>query len=143
MKLLTKLFVKEINKKNEEIKICKKLEDFIGLENGLGLILEKSEFLSETIKVFDKCTYKSITISLENNEILKSMGFKFEWKPKRKLQEIVKDYDSKAHSFMNKNYFICENEANVFVVNWTYCNFNGITYYSEEDCMKICKELNE
>lgn len=75
----------------EDIPIIRELKDLDGLENGMGLRIKVvgDLFVIEYIKTSD--LIRNLKIAVCHVPILKAMGFKFEYRPLRTKEEVLKD----------------------------------------------------
>lgn len=147
----------KIKEGKEENKIVKKLKDLDGLKNGMGLIMKY-----DTEKVFD-IEEKTLSILVEHNleilykvdvemitslkhilEIAKSMGFKFEYKPLRTKEEIMKDLVEKEFKFGDENFILIQrvNGKYEYMLNTSYYTLDT-KYYTKDSIKRVVEELNE
>ncbi|MGL5014453.1 MAG: hypothetical protein ACRC6V_09225 [Bacteroidales bacterium] len=132
------------------MKIIRTLEDFHNLENSNGLTLRYDDYYGDdSVRVYlgDKqvytfCGYKNINT---NNAVLIAMGFKFEWKPKRTLEEVLNDYKEINFVIGQDNCAIYEDVRNGGFSVGIYRSYKtvGTKYYLKKDAEKICEELND
>lgn len=141
--------VEEEKEIKEEIRVVRKLEDLDGLENGNGLkisvyghpLMIKTHIPFEDNIIFSKMVKDC---RIETIHQLKAMGFKFEYKPTRSEEEILKDLVEKEFDFHGGNYTVGK------AFNGTYTiieqeNFktDNTKYYTRASVAKVVKELNE
>lgn len=137
--------------KMEEIRVVRKLEDLEGLENGMGLVIKcfKDE-LGEFIRVQRKVEeIEGMVIkSKDKFEFLKSMGFKFKYKPLRSLEEVLEEIEDLQHErfiYGNENYFVSlDVKRNKYEVSYNM-HYKNVTcvYLKKETAQKYADELNE
>lgn len=135
----------------EEIKICRNIEDFDGMENGFGLKLkvENVGFHYKDMRIGVYNSKDKLHVYYETIEkeilILKESGFKFEWKPKLSLDEVLKKYKSKPFKAGVENYFLAysHDDYKYECKVWWRTEVVGILYYDKETIEKIIKELND
>lgn len=129
--------------------ICRKVEDFDGLENGSGLkiFIDKND---KTISVGIPWGQNIINrlalskMSTKTLELIKCMGFQFEWKPKRSLEEVLNDYKEINFIVGQDNCAVYEDVRNGWFSVRIYRGYKavGTKYYLKKDADKICEELN-
>ncbi len=132
--------------------ICRKVEDFDGLENGSGLkiFIDKND---KTISVGIPWGQNIINrlalskMSTKTLELIKCMGFQFEWKPKRELEEIIASYEEVEFIMGENNWCITKVERDSYcwyrVEEHFATQYIGAKYYEKEDAIKIVNELNQ
>lgn len=131
---------------------CKKIEDFDGMENGLGLKLKVEDLcfnnskIELTIVIYDSKNKIQSYRKLNDNDILflKEIGFKFEWKPKLSLEEVLKKYKSKPFKYGDKNFYLTYDERTGLYceAEFYFAEFIGANCYDRETLNKIVEELN-
>lgn len=133
--------------------IIRKFEDFDGLENGKGLFLEHkvivdeggtNEFIVIKTKLVDFFWTPFDDVDEDYSEVLKAMGFEFEWKSKRSLEEVLNDYKEINFVVGQDNCAIYEDARNGGFSVGIYRGYKtvGTSYYLKKDAEKICEELN-
>ncbi len=139
--------------KENKIKTIRKIEELAGLENGKGMSLGLHIHVCEdgctdfiNILANNKCFY-SVPFSDVDDEFfktLKAMGFEFEWKPKRTLEEVLNDYEEIDFVVEQDNCAVYEDARNGGFSVGVYRGYKtaGTKYYLRKDAEKICKELN-
>ncbi|MGL5243838.1 MAG: hypothetical protein ACRC7R_01495 [Sarcina sp.] len=145
------------NDETNKVMLVRKLEDLDGLENGMGLKLhwvinkDKIEMNFGEIRMFYWNKFDLEKLGLEGvfNQI-KSMGFKFEYKPLRSLEEVMEEIsnlNNKRSFDKNKmhNYYVCFDRDNGrYDIN--FCNsfeIIGLAFMRKETAQKYADELNE
>lgn len=147
--------------KVEQVKIVRKLEDLDGLENGMGLVIKydtEKRMIGEekTLSILVGCNSEILCkIDVEIKEslksilkIAKSMGFEFEYKPLRTVEEIKNEIDSlKSIRFMlgEPNWFLSyDGEKNIYTPAYAakYCSVCE-KYMEKEKAQAYADELNE
>lgn len=130
--------------------ICNNVFDLDGLSNCCGLVLEVGRF-TDTKKVYvdvvnmkqDKLLYRTKIENTADIEVLKSFGFKFEYRYKKNLEDVLNKYKEKEFEFGKDNYYLFVSENGKFNYSFQVLRKSiGTKYYSQEDCIKICNELN-
>ncbi|MGL5191717.1 MAG: hypothetical protein ACRC7S_18910 [Cetobacterium sp.] len=144
--------------KMEEIRVVRKLEDLDGMENGIGLKLRIEKILevdkvSKELTVCEINGLKSLGWNFKDVDynlltLIKSLGFKFEYKPLRTEQEVKKEIVSlKSLPFIQEkaNYYVGYNSLiNKYLVICDSVNGHGLhIYMTEEQAQKYTDELNE
>ncbi|MGL5713603.1 MAG: hypothetical protein ACRCX2_11340 [Paraclostridium sp.] len=128
---------------NNTHKVIKKLKDLDGLENGSGLRVYWCE-ADKCLEIYFNSRFIDRVFKLDKTDVLKAMGFKFEYKPLRKLEEVIDEIRN-----LKSLPFVC-GESNYFVVynnGWHVGEFIYIdtlsTYMTKEQAQKYVDELNE
>ncbi|MHA4986999.1 DUF6501 family protein [Cetobacterium somerae] len=128
--------------------VVRKIEELDGLENGMGLEVE-------ILLGYDRV--RTIRVIANNNEyvqgnldvegacnLLKAMGFKLDYKPKRTEEEIMSDLIEKEFKFGEGNFLLIKLENG----KWDYMNNTSHyvpdkKYYTLDSAKIVVKELNE
>lgn len=133
------------------MKIIRRLEELDGLENGKGLkliVLASPYKECVWLKIFFE-NLAEILVEIKEIEnfnesdirLLEAMGFEFEWKPKRTLEEVLHSYSTMFFVPNEKNYLILEKDGR-YSVSYSFHKSIGTSYYLKKDAEKICEELN-
>lgn len=140
--------------KMEEIRVIRKLEELEGLQNGFGLKLNWNEYEKriESKKDHD-IVYWITTEDIRNLgteycfNIIKSLGFKFEYKPLRTIEEVIAEMRTKEiqFTFNGDNWYVKHVASyNKYYVSYDcHDNIIGTIYLDKETAAKYCIELNE
>lgn len=128
------------------MKIIRRLEEFDKLENGMGLkvFIDNNDKTLSVGVPWKLNVINRISLSEVDSEIIaliKAMGFEFEWKPKRTLEEVLHSYSTMFFVPNEKNYLILEKDGR-YSVSYSFCKSIGTSYYLKKDAEKICDELN-
>lgn len=134
-----------------ENRIVRKLEDLDGLENGMGLKVSfgaKGGFAREIILRVNGNEFATSNQDLVGAcNLLKAMGFKFQYKPKRTKEEVLAEMrlKCKEFEFECENYFIRydEKDKKYYIAYDATANVIGAFYFYERDAIRYCDELNE
>ncbi|MGL5580532.1 MAG: hypothetical protein ACRDCE_06155 [Cetobacterium sp.] len=127
-------------KDKKEVKVVRTLKNLIGLENGVGLHLNYNNS-SNQIQIYTETELKMETIDLD---FLKAMGFKFEYKPLRNEEEILKDLVEKEFDFHGGNYTIGKGFNGAYaIIGQEDFKTDNTKYYTKISIAKVVKELNE
>lgn len=138
--------------KMEEIKIVRKLEDLDGLENGMGATAVYDEVNKRVrIRTKEECLGIGIAYSDEYSDldgfltVMKVIGFKFEYKPSRSLEEVVEEARTKIVEFVHgkSNYLLVKALEGYVVDRDVYLERVGSLYLCKEQAQKYADELNE
>ncbi|MGL5717026.1 MAG: hypothetical protein ACRCX2_28680, partial [Paraclostridium sp.] len=137
--------------KMEEVRVVRKLEDLDGLENGMGLYIDSNLDVRVKNKNMLICYGNDLMGERKENylEALKAMGFKFEYKPLRSLEEVVEEISNlQNRKFSTErifNYYIdLDHNDNKYKVDYCDCYETlGAVYMTEEQARKYTNELNE
>lgn len=127
----------------KEIKICKNIKDFNWMKNGSGLDLLVED--EDHIEIWYEKSTMVYTAKINEIDLLKSMGFQFEYKPRLPLREILKKYEDKNFEKNGENYYLYyDEEQKVYdCLSTSTKNYIGVKYYDFETIDKIINELNE
>ncbi|MGL5595857.1 hypothetical protein [Cetobacterium sp.] len=135
------------------ILVIKTLKDLNGLENGTGGYIEYSSINDCAYILCNKEEKFDIACSGDYSNldnfftVLKSMGFKFEYKPLRKKEEVLEEMKGKAKPFIfnDYNYYInyIKQDNKYYVTYDCFNNPLGTLYFSKDLANKYCVELNE
>ncbi|MGL5712632.1 MAG: hypothetical protein ACRCX7_09990 [Cetobacterium sp.] len=155
----TMLYLKEYfeiikEDKVEEVRVVRKLEDLEGLPNGFGLKLNWNEDEKRIESKKDHNIVHWITTGDIRNlgaeycfNIIKSLGFRFEYKPLRTIEEVVAEMRTKEiqFTFNGDNCYIKHVASyNKYYVSYDcHDNIIGAIYLDKETASKYCIELNE
>lgn len=133
-----------------ENRIVRKLEDLCNMGNGMGLYIDSNLDVRLKDKKMQICcgsdfVNTNLGVYLE---VLKSMGFKFEYKPLRTEQEVKREILSleSLHFAQEKpNYYVGYNNLiDKYLVICDSVNGHGLhIYMTEEQAKKYADELNE
>lgn len=130
--------------KVEEIRVVRKWEDLTGLKNGLGLEISEEQnvyFGSKVVSHSDAFLFENYL------KLLQSMGFKFEYKPLRTIEEVIAEMRTKEiqFTFNGDNCYIKHVASyNKYYVSYDcHDNIMGAIYLDRETASKYCIELNE
>ena len=133
--------------------IVRSLNDLDGLDNGIGLhisLVHGKSWLKVSTK--NKMVVRLRIVDdeeiAEANIILKAIGFKFEYKPLRTIDEIESEIKSlKSEMFFpnSENYFVTFNiTKNRYMISLQYVGKSlSEVYMSKEKAQKYVDELNE
>lgn len=134
------------------MKTIRKIEDLDWLENGKGLKV----FIDNNDKTLSVGAYWDINLisglalsEVDDNiiSLIKAMGFEFEWKPKRELEEIIASYEEVEFIMGENNWCITKVERDSYcwyrVEEHFATQYIGAKYYEKEDAIKIVNELNQ
>ena len=94
----------------KNVKICRKYSDLAGLTNNLDLSISKVLENERLFKLKNNKNGECITISFDEIELLKSLGFNFKWEPGIDLKKILKKYKSKPFIIGDANCYLKCNE---------------------------------
>lgn len=127
----------------KEIMICKNIKDFNGMKNGLGLDLLVED--EDHIEIWYEKSTMVYTAKINEIDLLKSMGFQFEYKSRLPLREILKKYEDKNFEKNGENFYLYyDEEQKVYGCLFSSTkNYIGVKYYDFETIDKIINELNE
>lgn len=140
-------YVKE--DKMEETRVVRKLEDLHNLENGMGLYIDYNLDVRVKNKNMLICYGNDLTGDRKDNylEVLKAMGFKFEYKPLCTKEEVLAEMrlKCKEFEFECENYFIRydEKDRKYHIAYDATANVTGAFYFYERDAIRYCNKLNE
>ncbi len=139
-----------------KVRVIRKLEDLDGLENRMGLSLQKQTDIRhgdyEEILCLMHNGLASLTFELSSSDtkyfsLLKAMGFDFEYKPIRTKEEVLEEIQSLGRSFECENYnFFIEldrSEGKYQIETYGMSRVVGAKYFTEEQAKKYADELNE
>lgn len=141
--------------KMEQVKIVRKLEDLEGLKNGRGLKLEIKKDVRhgeyEDVLVLmcgglGSLTFETNTpLSNEDSSLLKAMGFEFEYKPLRTVDEVLEEMKRGQTKFVEgENNFIVAMYEGAYIVHFfSHQEILGAIYLTKEQATKYRDELNE
>lgn len=138
-----------------ETRIVRKLEDLDGLENGMGAFVEIKHNVANVL-----CKNKEIFILIINSsneysdvetflKTLKAMGFKFELKKLRAIEEVLEDMkENSLNPYNDYNYFLFEVVYDKFSKDYGINDVDsrfalGAYIFSQETAQKYADELNE
>lgn len=138
--------------KMEEIRVVRKLEDLHNLENGMGATAVYDEVNKRVrIRTKEECLGIGIAYSDEYSDldgfltVMKVIGFKFEYKPSRSLEEVVEEARTKIVEFVpgKSNYLLVKTLKGYVVDRDVYLERVGSLYLCKEQAQKYADELNE
>lgn len=134
--------------KMEEIRVVRKLEDLCNVGNGMGLYIDSNlDVRSKDKKMLICCGSDLVKTNLGVYlEVLKSMGFKFEYKPLRTVKEVLNEARTKIVEFIPgiENYLLVKtSEGNYGVDRDVYLERIDSLYLHEGVAQKYADELNE
>lgn len=142
--IIDESFMEKLKEEKEEIKVIRKLEDFDEFPNGMGLKLRVDRQNEEIDIMYGVSVASSVLFKESCFKVLKAMGFKFEYKPLRTEEEIMKDLIEKEFKFGEGNYILIKHEHGCYdYMNNMSFYTPGQKYYSLESLKKVVKELNE
>ncbi|MGL5753446.1 MAG: hypothetical protein ACRCXT_23075 [Paraclostridium sp.] len=135
------------DEKLEQLKIIRKLKDLDGLENGSGLKVYWCED-DKCLEIYFNSRFIDRVFKLDKTDVLKAMGFKFEYKPLRTEQEVKKEImnlESLPFTQEKVNYYVDYNNLiGKYLVICDSVNGHGLHIYMiEETAQKYVDELNE
>lgn len=151
-----KLKIEESNEV-KRVKIVRKMEDLMGLENGNGLytqerdVIREGEYITVLVVMFKGEGFYEFEYGEPRQEdlaFLKAMGFEFEYKPLRTIDEVLEEIEDLQHErFLcgDENYFVSlDVEKNKYEVSYNryYKNITCV-YLKKETAQKYADELNE
>lgn len=128
-----------------ENRIVRKLEDLDGLENGLGLKLDWDNE-DETLDIIIDGRIRDVVGSELDFNYLKAMGFKFEYKPIRTVEEVIEEMKSKTDDVLKeRNYDLYEVEFIKFTKHYKIrmAETVGAPVFVAGLAQKYADELNE
>ncbi|MGL5190860.1 MAG: hypothetical protein ACRC7S_14560 [Cetobacterium sp.] len=140
--------------KMEDVRVIRKLEYLDGLENGMGAIAVYDEVNKRVrIRTKEECLGIGIARSDEYSDldgfltVMKVIGFKFEYKPLRTIDQVKAEMllKCKEFKFNSKNYFInyVQQDKRYYVSYDCFNNILGALYFDKETANEYCNELNE
>ncbi|MGL4652650.1 hypothetical protein [Cetobacterium sp.] len=145
--------VEEEKETKEDVRVVRKLEDLdlcTSENKKFKIFFDKSkevaeiEYIDSMNMVFCAISSDSFACYSTTRSLLEELGFKFEYKPTRSEEEILKDLVEKEFDFHGGNYTVGK------AFNGTYTiieqeNFktNNTKYYTRASVAKVVKELNE
>ncbi|MEG2347282.1 MAG: hypothetical protein RSB50_06330 [Cetobacterium sp.] len=150
-------FFKKINyQKNKECKegktenrIVRKLEDLRNMGNGIGLYIDSNlDVRLKDKKMLICCGSDLVNTNLGVYlEVLKAMGFKFEYKPLRTVEEVLEEMKNNSKKFEKEGENFCialDHDLKRYVAeNYIYFEVLGGVYLTKNDAQKYVNELNE
>lgn len=143
--------------KVENVKVIRKLEDFDGLENGMGL---RFEILREC---YNGDIYDFLILTTEEKEFqrwnlkyqkhliscfvfFKAMGFEFEYKPLRTKEEVLKDMErlscEKSDSCKTMVFWV-KKDKKYIATDDVRTPLNAKVYFNDNVANDFANELNE
>ncbi|MGL5751687.1 MAG: hypothetical protein ACRCXT_14230 [Paraclostridium sp.] len=132
------------NEKLEQSKVIRNLKDLDGLENGNGLKVYWCE-TDKYLEIYFKSRFVDRVFRLDKADVLIAMGFKFEYKPLRKLEEVrdeIRNLKSLPFIHGESNYIVACDTGKWYIDNLTHIDTLS-TYVTKEQAQKYVDELNE
>ncbi|MGL5714517.1 MAG: hypothetical protein ACRCX2_15970 [Paraclostridium sp.] len=138
-------FVIAKEEKMDQVRIVRKLEDLDRLENDKGLKVHWCE-VDKCLEIYFNSRFIDRVFSIDRTDVLKAMGFKFEYKPLRSLEEVINEIESMESLEFNingNNFFIAKSHGSYYVENHNVIEILGATFMEKEQAQKYADELNE
>lgn len=142
---LENYYIKE--DKMEEIRVVRKWEDLIGMENGFGLAIDENldvvrkGFHGYYLRKEELFTFEGYLGSI------KCMGFKFDYKPLRSLEEVIEEMIAKTDNILkeDRDYDLYEVEFIKFTKHYKIrlAETVGAPVFVAGIAQKYADELNE
>ncbi|MGL5714224.1 MAG: hypothetical protein ACRCX2_14485, partial [Paraclostridium sp.] len=137
----------EVISKVKEVRVVRKLEDLDGLDNGMGAKIYLTIQGELRVSVGGIKWFDPNVGGVEIEEVLKKLGFKFEYKPLRTIDQVKAEMLSKCKEFKFNgfNYYIkyVQQDKRYYVSYDCFNDILGALYFDKETADKYCNELNE